>query len=205
MTRDDPLIIGFDTSQAACRVALIRGKDVLAQSSEEMSKGQAERLLPLCEEVLLGAGFTPKDLAAVGVGIGPGNFTGIRISVSAARGLALGLAIPAIGVSAFEALQYGQTDACACALDARRDHVYIQHFDAAGSATAPVLASATTLPTVTGPVIGYQGADPLHPTAVAICHLTAMRYKAPHPRPAPLYLRPADAAPARDAPPTILT
>ena len=55
--------------------------------------------MPLLEDVLAEAGIGWRDLAAIGVGTGPGNFTGVRISVAAARGLALGLGIPAIGVT----------------------------------------------------------------------------------------------------------
>jgi len=69
-----------------------------------MARGQAERLMPMLEEMLAQAGHAWRDLAAIGVGTGPGNFTGIRIAVSAARGLSLALGVPAIGVSGFEIL-----------------------------------------------------------------------------------------------------
>ena len=68
-----------------------------------MARGQGERLMGLLQDLLDGASHKWCDLTALGVGIGPGNFTGIRISVAAARGLALSLRIPAIGVSSFEA------------------------------------------------------------------------------------------------------
>ena len=100
----DALVLGFDTSAAHCAVALLGGGRVLAARAEEMGRGQAERLLPLLEEVLAGGGASWRDLTRIGVGIGPGNFTGIRIAVSAARGLALSLGVPAIGVSGFEIL-----------------------------------------------------------------------------------------------------
>jgi N6-L-threonylcarbamoyladenine synthase len=61
------------------------------------------------------------------------------------------------------------------------------------------------LPKFDGPLIGAGGVSPAHPTAVAICHLVRNRLNSPGERPAPLYLRPADAAPARDAPPKLLT
>ena len=100
----DPLrVLGFDTSAAHCAAAVVCGDRVLAERAEPMTKGQAERLFPLLEELLAEAGLAWSDLDAIGVGVGPGNFTGVRISVAAARGLALSLGIPAIGVSATEA------------------------------------------------------------------------------------------------------
>ena len=105
----DPLILGFDTSAAHCAAALVSGDRVLAAWHDDMSRGQAERIMPLLEEVLKEGGKGWSDLSAIGVGIGPGNVTGIRISVAAARGLALGLGIPAIGVSSFDAIAQGAT------------------------------------------------------------------------------------------------
>ncbi|MEO0916506.1 MAG: tRNA (adenosine(37)-N6)-threonylcarbamoyltransferase complex dimerization subunit type 1 TsaB [Pseudomonadota bacterium] len=105
MSQPDSTILAFDTSAAHCAAALLMGDKIVSQRFEEMKKGQAERLFPMLEEVLGEVGAVWEELDAVGVGVGPGNFTGIRIAVSAARGLALSLEIPAIGVSGFEALR----------------------------------------------------------------------------------------------------
>ncbi len=198
-----PLILAFDTSTAHCAAAVLCGSKVLASAEEPMAKGQAERLLGLCEDLLAMAGLAYADLTAVGVGVGPGNFTGIRISVSAARGLALGLGIPAVGVSSFDALAYGQNGPCATAVDARRDQVFFRVFDQSGT-TEPVLVDATDLPDFKGPLLGYGGQKPISPSAEAIAQITLLRYETQTERPAPLYLRPADAAPARDTAPVIL-
>ena len=171
---------------------------------EEMSKGQAERLLVICQELLTEAGLEASDLSAIGVGIGPGNFTGIRISVAAARGLALGLGIPAIGVSGFEALRYGRDGLCTTSINARRDQVYVQSFGTK-RAEEPRLMPLCDLDSLPGPVIGAGGAAPLTATSVAVAHIAGTRLDRPQPRPAPLYLRPADAAPAKDAAPAILS
>ena len=93
-----------------------------------MDKGQAERLFPLIEEVLAEAEVTLNNLSAIAVGTGPGNFTGIRISVSAARGLALSLNIPAIGVSRFNAMALGSQGRCTMIIDARQNRMYVQNF-----------------------------------------------------------------------------
>lgn len=197
------MILAFDTSAPHCAAALINGDQVLASAHEPMAKGQAERLLVLCQELLDQSGVTWQQLSAIGVGIGPGNFTGIRIAVSAARGLALGLGVPAVGVSGFDALRHGTEGACACAIDARRDQIYLQGFDNPGL-EQPVLYPVETMPFFDGPLIGANGILPIYPVAVAIAMLTARRFSTEVARPAPLYLRAADAAPPRDAPPTIL-
>lgn len=204
MAARDPFVLAFDTSRAACDVALLRGHETLGHRFEEMTKGQAERLLVICRSLMVDAGIAPTELSAIGVGIGPGNFTGIRIAVSAARGLALGLGIPAIGVSAFEALRLGADVPCTTCVDARRDQVYVQAFDANRS-QEPRLLARSELETLTPPIIGAGNASPRYAGAVAIAHIARDRMVSPQPRPAPLYLRPADAAPAKDPPPKILS
>ena len=116
-----PLVLGFDTSAGHCAAALMRGGKVLSSRLEEMTRGQAERLMILLEEVLVEGGAAWQDLDAIGVGVGPGNFTGIRIAVSAARGLALGLEVPAVGVDGFEARA---AEGFLPAVPAPRDQVY---------------------------------------------------------------------------------
>ena len=213
MPTDAPLILGFDTSSAHCAAALLRGDSVLAQRREEMAKGQAERLMPLLEELLTEGGVTWADLDAIAVGIGPGNFTGIRISVSAARGLALGLDVPAIGVSSLEAQAFGQEKLVISSLDAHRDHLYLQI-----DAEHPGLFTTDNLPPLaTGArCIGHRAdeiaarcggtvAEALYPTAEAIARVAATRLgRIDLPAPAPLYLREADAAPSREQPPALL-
>ncbi len=197
-----PLILAIDTSAAHCAAAVLCGDEILVSSQEEMAKGQAERLLVLVQELLVQAGKTIDQLDAIGVGVGPGNFTGIRISVSAARGLALGLNIPAVGVNAFDALQFGATTPCLCTVDARRGMVFVQGFGTSAH-KAPVLCPREDLPTDI-PRIGAYGDGPAYPVAEAIARITAQRFSETTLPPAPLYLRPADAAPARDAPPQII-
>ena len=103
-------VIVFDTSDKHIAAALYRGRENIKTTVESMSKGQAERLIPLLNEILDEAFLSWEDIHRIGVCTGPGNFTGIRISVSAARGLAFGLNIPAIGISSFEATLYGSSE-----------------------------------------------------------------------------------------------
>jgi tRNA threonylcarbamoyladenosine biosynthesis protein TsaB len=124
----ESLILAFDTSAAHCVAGLLLGDRVLAVRSEVLAVGQADILVPMLEEVLAEGGVGWADLTAIGVGIGPGNFTGIRISVAAARGLALALEIPAIGVSVFEALAFGSNGDVLVTLDGRLGRIYAQGF-----------------------------------------------------------------------------
>jgi tRNA threonylcarbamoyl adenosine modification protein YeaZ len=137
-----------------------------------------------------GADFA--DLDAIAVGTGPGNFTGVRISVSAARGLALALDRPAIGVTTFEALAHQLPRPATVAIAAPRGQVHRQTFTHDGP-----------LP----PETSTGDAPLLDPSALvtAIAQIAAGRLGTPQPRPAPFYLRGPDAAPPRDPAPTILS
>ncbi|MFT4014690.1 MAG: tRNA (adenosine(37)-N6)-threonylcarbamoyltransferase complex dimerization subunit type 1 TsaB [Paracoccus sp. (in: a-proteobacteria)] len=196
----EPLVLGFDTSAAHCAAALLLGGRVLASRDEAMAKGQAERLFPLLQELLDEAGRNWAQLAVIGVGTGPGNFTGIRIAVAAARGLALSLGIPAIGVGGLEASALDLPRPCRILIPTRADQVLWQDFGPQGALTAlPAQDHPQDLPP------GPPPARPLYPLAEAIARIALARREIPGlPRPAPIYLRPADAAPARDRGPIIL-
>jgi len=198
-----PTLLAFDTSAAHCAAALLRDGQIVASAHEDMAKGQAERLMPLLQEVLDAGGVTYQDLDAIGVGIGPGNFTGIRISVAAARGLALSLGVPAVGVSTLEAQAIGVPRPVWSLVDARRDHVYAQEL---GGSDVPALLTPEEVAALTGNRIGPNIAPDTPQIAEAIAKLAAARLaeKTNIPRPAPLYIRAADAAPPRDPAPVIL-
>lgn len=190
----DPIILAFDTSAAHCAAALLRGDTIILSRTEALSRGQAERLMPLLEEILAEAGCTWGDLSAIGVGIGPGNFTGIRISVSAARGLALGLGVPAVGVSGFDALAE-MTNSGLPAIRAPRAQVYVSLPE-----KGPILLPQDQAESL-GPLILNDDPD----TQVrGIARLAGQRWQTVTKAPAPLYVRPADAAPSKDTPPVLL-
>jgi len=187
----DRLVLGFDTSAAHCAAALLSGDRLLAARAEEMGRGQAERLMPLLEELLAEAGCGWRDLDRIGCGTGPGNFTGIRITVAAARGLALSLGIPAIGVTTFDAIRQTATGATA-AVPALRGQVYLSSPGATPALVPAEAAGAALMP------------PPPEALARAIAAVAAAAGPGPFTPPAPLYLRAADAAPPRDAPPEIV-
>src|SRR5215204_4969488 len=98
------IVLGLDTCLTACSVAVIDGGRVLAHRSEVMARGHQERLAPMAEAVMREAGLSFDRLERVGVTVGPGSFTGLRVGVAFAKGLASALAIPAEGVGTQEEL-----------------------------------------------------------------------------------------------------
>ena len=105
------IVLALDTALDACSVAIVRGDVMLANLSERMQRGQAERLAPMAREAAVLAGIAFAEIDRVAVTTGPGSFTGVRVGLSFARALALTLAKPCIGVSTLEALalQIGET------------------------------------------------------------------------------------------------
>lgn len=187
-------ILAFDTASAHCAACLIMDNKVIVRV-DQMAKGQAEHLMPMLEAVLAENGLTWADLDAIGVGTGPGNFTGIRISVSAARGLALGLKIPAVGITHLEAQVYGLPRPVTAKVAAPREHVYVQTFaDDLGPVELVSAECAENAPPIITPELMIQN----------IAQITRSRAAHNPDRPAPYYVRAADAAPPRDAPPIIL-
>lgn len=127
------LILAIDTALDACAAAVLDTEtaELRAQESLPMKRGHAEALMPLIARVMRSAelGFTALDRIAVTVG--PGSFTGLRVGISAARGLALAAGKPAVGLttlSAYAAAIVGQSRSAPVisAIDARHDHVYFQ-------------------------------------------------------------------------------
>lgn len=218
----EPLVLGFDTSGPHCAAALLRGGRLLAAVEEAMATGQAERLMPMLEGLLAAAGAGWRDLTAIGVGTGPGNFSGLRIAVAAARGLALALGRPAVGVTGFEALAEGLSLPRLVALPGRGGETVVARVGPGGLEGSPRPLRGGTLPedwAGTGlPVTGHEAHEaaalaratggraeaPALPRAHAIAAVAARRFMQAPGRPAPLYLRPADAAPPAEGPPPLL-
>ena len=183
---------------------------MLCSRVDVMSKGQAEHLLPMLEDLLKSAGFNWADLDTLGVGIGPGNFTGIRISVAAARGLSLSLSRPCIGISRLDAIAYGSAGPQSVVVDARQNRVYHQHFDNGVSLSEVELAGIDTLPRDQGflsdgplersELTQSRAGDMIRNTGA----LVQLRRSTEQPRPAPLYVRAPDAALPSEQPPRIL-
>lgn len=140
------IILALDTSMAACSAAVYDSatKRVLTDAYEPMERGHAERLAPMVDEVMKGAGLDFSKLDRIGVTIGPGTFTGVRIGLSLARGFGVALGIPVIGLNSLAAIAANVTgQAVAVAVDARNEELYVAAFSAAGETlVAPSLIRA---------------------------------------------------------------
>jgi tRNA threonylcarbamoyl adenosine modification protein YeaZ len=207
----NPTLLAFDTSAAHCAAVVLQdglcGQAVVL----EMQKGQGENLFGVLEQVLGDAGLGWADLDGIAVGIGPGNFTGVRISVSAARGLALSLGVPAIGVSRPEAMAHGSRGAVSVGIDARGGRYYCQRFLDGVAVGEIVMSNAKELGKVENLLLDapIEGCPKGQVVSVARCmtnmvQVAAARFGTDVPRPAPIYLRAADAALPSDPPITIL-
>ncbi|MEI6459792.1 MAG: tRNA (adenosine(37)-N6)-threonylcarbamoyltransferase complex dimerization subunit type 1 TsaB [Pseudomonadota bacterium] len=127
-------LLALDTATEALSVALYDDSGVVAHHFEIIGRGHAEQVLPLVRQLLEAAEWPLHTLDAIAVGRGPGAFTGVRIGVSAAQGLAFGLDVLVVGISDLEAVAVGararaaaegiDCDAVVVALDARMDEVY---------------------------------------------------------------------------------
>lgn len=202
------------------------GGEVVAIKHETMLHGQAEALLPMVDAAMRAAGLAAASLAFVAVSTGPGSFTGIRVGLAAAQGIAFGAALPLMGVTSFAAAAALDPapvgGALLVALESRRADLYVQMFDAAAlplsepTAILPeglaglVAAIAGMRPVaITGSAAARAGAalagrgdasiiEPAAPAAIGVLRAAWQRWRAGNRgEPVrPLYLRPPDAAPA---------
>lgn len=211
------LVLALDTAHDRTAVALV-GPGIDVARIEPMERGHAERLLPMVEAVVAEAGVALAAVDRIAVTTGPGSFTGIRVAIAAARGLALALDRPAVGVGSLEALAASLPERVAgpvlAAVDARRGEIYAAVFENGGVVLAPFAADAETVLAEAGrvaaivgsgaPILTHQAAisgrtiPPAHPLAGPDPRRVAAlgaRVAAPFAPPVPLYVRPPDAKP----------
>ncbi|MBM4254724.1 MAG: tRNA (adenosine(37)-N6)-threonylcarbamoyltransferase complex dimerization subunit type 1 TsaB [Deltaproteobacteria bacterium] len=147
------LLLGLDTATQIASVGITRGEEVLAEASTRATSNHTETLLPLIAEVLAQAQVTLPDIEGIGVAIGPGSFTGLRIALGTVKGLAYATGQPVAGIPTLEALAYTVSDwaGLVCPiLDARKREVYTALFyRSASGEIAPVRsAQVSTLKSV---------------------------------------------------------
>jgi tRNA threonylcarbamoyladenosine biosynthesis protein TsaB len=132
------LVLAWDTSTPALSLALARVRpgrplepEILAQGEDAGPSTHSSSLPPLAESVLAGQGLGPGDLSLVAAGTGPGSFTGLRVGLAFAKGLAFG-GVPAVGVPSLAALALGSAPGlCAPLIDARHGELFLAIFRAA--------------------------------------------------------------------------
>ncbi len=214
------LVLGLDTALQRCSVAIIRGDEVLADESVGMERGHAERLAPMAAAALAKAGVSISDLSRVGVVVGPGGFTGVRVALSFARGLGVGTGIPIVGVTSLAALAAPDWEEglVAPVIDARRGQVYAALYgqggeiimspfvsepkevlqkleDKAAGRKVRVLGSGAGL-VVVGPA-GWSVSEESQQIDARIVARLAANAPSPDGPPPPLYLRAPDAKPGK--------
>ena len=197
-------LLAIDTAADLCAACVWdteageRGRCVL-----ELGKGHAERLMAVIDEALAKAGSTYADLGAIVVAVGPGSFTGVRVGVAAARGLALALGVPAVGVTTLEALARQAREErpghpVVARIEAGRGQAYVAAFSAAGELTfgpaALALAAADELVRDRRDTLLAAGKT-ADIAIYARCGAEKLAAGEPPPKPKPLYLREADARP----------
>ena len=130
-------VLAFDSSGGGCSAAALSGERVLATESAPMLRGQAEHLVPMIARVIAAAGLGFGELDLIAVTLGPGAFTGVRIGIATAQGLALATGAPALGLGSFEAIATAlpagllEGRALLVAIESRREELYLQAFDGA--------------------------------------------------------------------------
>jgi len=212
-------ILAFDCAGAGCAAALTADGKLLAARSVVAERGHAQLLIPMLSELLDEAGLAFGDVDRFAVTTGPGSFTGIRVALAAAHGLALGTGKPIVGVTVFEAMAAAAPSIptrLLVAIDSRRAELFVQLFDAKGQPTAePAMLPPASVADWTGPGELTLTGDAARLVAP---HLAGMIDNAPEdwaaqvdpaivarlaegrpvgPPPAPFYLRAPDAVPAK--------
>ncbi len=216
-------VLAIDCALDACAAAVLDSDsgNIIGSETRVMARGHAEALMPLIARVMDNAEVEFKELGRIAVTVGPGSFTGLRVGIAAARGIALAAGKPAVGLTTLAALaapHIADDDATpvVVAIDARHDHVYMQVFGAGGRTllaprVAPLReaarAAASGRARIVGSAAGLVAASwpkgeppPVlvdqrgAPEIVWIARLGAVALD-PEAPPKPLYLRPPDAQP----------
>jgi tRNA threonylcarbamoyladenosine biosynthesis protein TsaB len=157
------LILAIDTALDACSAAVLDtdASKIVAQESQPMKRGHAEALMPLLARVMKVSGVAFASLDRIAVTTGPGSFTGLRVGLSAARGIALAAGKPVVGLTTLTAyaapiVTENGAHPIISAIDARHDHVYFQ-------------------------VVGGDGSSLIRPQVAPIAEaLAASKFGAPH-------------------------
>lgn len=222
------IVLGIDTAGGACSVAITRDTGPVAVDVVPMRHGQAQHLAPAIERVLARSELRPSSVDLIGVTVGPGSFTGLRVGLAAAGGLALATGARIVGISSFEAVSarcrpLTSEQRRAIVIDSRRAELFVQRFDADGiTGSANWLTLEAIVDELSQEGVSYLAGDgapkvaalldrrmttveasgPIDPVAVCCLALAGAAGGQSDP-PRPVYLRPPDAkVPGRSVPDT---
>lgn len=207
-------VLVIDTALDACTAAVFDDGVALSVRSERMARGHSERLGGFVRDAVAGGGGF-ETLDRIGVTVGPGSFTGLRVGLAFAQGLGAALDRPVVGVSTLSALARsadGGLGRTTVVIDARRGQVYLQTFqDGRPVSEAEAKSLDMAKAALTGPgaagrwvgsgahLVGGPDGGETTPSPAALAFLTATRDPALYP-PRPLYLRAPDATPSTRLP-----
>ena len=155
-----PTLLAIETAGSACSAAVGRGPVVLAAERQAMRYGHVEALLPMIDRVVAASGVSRAALDGIAVALGPGGFTGIRVGLGAAQGIALALKARLIGVTSFAAVAAALPagpGVALIALDSRREDLYVQLFDR--SSGLALSEPAAVMPVALVEYVGALAAD----------------------------------------------
>ncbi|MFP3543054.1 tRNA (adenosine(37)-N6)-threonylcarbamoyltransferase complex dimerization subunit type 1 TsaB [Rhizobium sp. SIMBA_035] len=209
------IILALDTAGVDCAAAVFDSgsETVLGEASEMIGKGHAEHLMGIVDRALSQAGKKLAMVERIAVTIGPGSFTGIRVGVAAARGFALALGIPTVGVTTLETMAAAQRlktpgRAVLAAMDAKRDEIYLQSFSAEGEPldeprAVPIAEAVAFASSFDGEITGSAApllrpeltGDYVNAFPISIVARLGAAADPSSGKPKPLYLRGPDAKP----------
>lgn len=198
------IVLALDTALSAASAAVVRDGEALAVRCEPMARGHQEAIATLAQAAMAEAGVAFRDLDRIGVTVGPGSFTGLRVGIAFAKGVALAWDTPLVGIGSLAALRASVSgQRIAAAIDAGRGQIYLQLGD--GPPAQQPLAEALEAIGEFGPdvVVGSAATamaeaaaarpdDRGYPDPLALARLTAGAAP-PNGPPQPLYLRAPDA------------
>ncbi|MFI6733556.1 tRNA (adenosine(37)-N6)-threonylcarbamoyltransferase complex dimerization subunit type 1 TsaB [Nonomuraea sp. NPDC050451] len=202
------LVLAFDTATPAVTAALHDGGRVLAEHTTIDARRHGELLIPTIERVLDEAGAALRDVTAIVAGSGPGPYTGLRVGLMTAQGLATTVGVPAYGICTLDAVAYGSglAEPFLVATDARRKEVFwARYADMRTRLDGPFVDRPADVPVDGLPVVGAgaglyaeilgESDAPPYPYAGALAALAAERLAqgTPLDPPRPIYLRRPDA------------
>lgn len=199
------LVLGLDTTGGDCAAAILHGEATLAETRENIGRGHVQCLGPMVRDSLIAAKLSVRDIDRIAVCSGPGSFTGLRVALAFAKGLALPHNIPVLGISglwvrAAMADPKGEKIVMA-AQDVRRGEIFWQIFNRGHPVGVPILSSMTEAKaaltksmSLTGSAAVILGAEKAEDyiDPVTLARLGAKANNEAHPA-VPLYHRPPDA------------